>query len=395
MPDVAIVGGGVIGAACAYELASRGAAVTLFERDHLAAHASGRNQGLWVLPDHDDDVPMARASLAAYREVARDAPLDVSLDDEPVGTVLAAMNSREARDAEAAIARAERLGVTVDDISGPADIRDHEPGLTRNVAGAWLVHDGYRLDPGALTVALALAAAERGAEIRHHVHVRGLALRDDTARGVVTDDGLVEAPTTLVAAGPWSSQLLEQAGAHLPIVSARGWLVRVAPQEPHLLTHLVEAPGPHAALRDGTGASWPTAAALVAEGAPGSDVGSLLHPQRDGRTIVIGSTRQIWVTPEPPQEGIVERLLASAIQLAPAIAEARVQSSWWGVRPLTPDERPLIGGVREGLHVATGHGSEGVILGAGTARLVAAQLAGEEPPFDEAPYAPWRFEPGA
>jgi glycine/D-amino acid oxidase-like deaminating enzyme len=393
MPDVAIVGGGVIGAACAHELASRGASVTLFERDHLAAHASGRNQGLWVLPDHDRDVPMARASLEVYRRIAAEAPLDVRLDDEPVGTVLAATNSREVREAEAAIARAERLGVAVDEISSPADIRDHEPGLTRNVAGAWLVHDGYRLDPGALTVALALAAADAGAEIRHHVHVRGLARRGDTVRGVVTDDGVVEAGTTLVAAGPWSSPLLEQAGVHLPIVGARGWLVRVAPRETHLLTHLVEAPGPHASLRGDGEASWPSAADLIAEGAPGSEVGSLLHPHRDGVTIVIGSTRQIWLTPEPPEERIVERLLAPAIELAPAISEARVQSSWWGVRPLTPDERPLIGRVREGLHVATGHGSEGVILGAGTAQLVAAQLASEESPFSEAAYDPLRFEP--
>jgi len=395
MPDVAIVGGGVIGAACAYELSARGASVILFERDHLAAHASGRNQGLWVLPDHDGDVPMALASLDDYRGVAADAPLDVRLDDEPVGTVLAATNAREVHEAESAIERAERHGLPVDDISGPADIRDHEPGLTRNLAGAWLVHTGYRLDPGALTVALALAAAERGAQVRHHVHVRGLARRADTVRGVVTDDGLVEAGTTLVAAGPWSSPLLEQAGVHLPIVGARGWLVRVAPREPHLLTHLVEAPGPHAALRGDTGAAWPTAGELIAEGAPRSEVGSLLHPQRDGVTIVIGSTRQVWLTPEPPEERIVEQLLAPAIELAPELAHARVQSSWWGLRPLTPDERPLIGAVGDGLHVATGHGSEGVILGAGTAQLVAAQLAGEEPPFDAAAYAPSRFEPGA
>jgi glycine oxidase len=107
---------------------------------------------------------------------------------------------------------------------------------------------------------------------------------------------------------------------------------------------------------------------------------------------VIGSTRQIWVTPEPPEERVVERLLASAIELVPAIADARVQSSWWGLRPLTPDERPFIGALREGLHVATGHGSEGVILGGGTAQLVAAQLAEEDPPFDAAPYEPLRFE---
>ena len=391
MPDVVIVGGGVIGAACAYELASRGASVTLVERDHLAAHASGRNQGLWVFPDDDVNVPMARASLEVYRHVAADAPLDVRLDDDPVGTVLVAMNAREVRIAEEAVARAERHGFAVDDISGPADIRDHEPGLTRNVAGAWLVHSGHRLDPGALTVALALAASERGGEIRHHTHARGLSRAGDTVRGIVTDDGVIEAATTLVAAGPWSSPLLEPAGVHLPIIGARGWLVRVALATPHLLSHLVEAPGPHAALRDGATPAWPAAAALIGDGPPRSDIGSLLHPHRDGRTIVIGSTRQIWLTPEPPEEQIVERLLSAAVELVPAIAEARVQSSWWGLRPLTPDERPLVGAVREGLHVATGHGSEGVILGAGTAQLVAAQIAGEPPPFDAAPFDPLRF----
>ena len=391
MPDVVIVGGGVIGAACAYELASRGASVTLVERDHLAAHASGRNQGLWVFPDDDVNVPMARASLEVYRRVAADAPLDVRLDDDPVGTVLVAMNAREVRIAEEAVARAERHGFAVDDISGPADIRDHEPGLTRNVAGAWLVHSGHRLDPGALTVALALAASERGGEIRHHTHARGLSRAGDTVRGIVTDDGVIEAATTLVAAGPWSSPLLEPAGVHLPIIGARGWLVRVALATPHLLSHLVEAPGPHAALRDGAAPAWPAAAAIIGDGPPRSDLGSLLHPHRDGRTIVIGSTRQIWLTPEPPEEQIVERLLGAAVELVPAIAEARVQSSWWGLRPLTPDERPLVGAVREGLHVATGHGSEGVILGAGTAQLVAAQIAGEPPPFDAAPFDPLRF----
>lgn len=391
MPDVVIVGGGVIGAACAFELASRGASVTLVERDHLAAHASGRNQGLWVLPVDDVNVPMARASLEVYRGVAADAPIDVRLDDEPVGTVLVAMNARDVRAAGEAVTRAERQGFAVDDISGPGDIRDHEPGLTRNVAGAWLVHAGHRLDPGALTVALARAAAERGAEVRHHVHVRGVATRGETVVGVVTDDGVVDARATIVAAGPWSSPLLEQVGVHLPIVGARGWLVRVAPGQPHLLTHLVEAAGPHAALHDDAVPHWPSAADVVSKGEPRSEIGALLHPHRDGRTITIGSTRQIWLTPEPPEERIVARVLDAAIELVPAVAEARVQSSWWGLRPLTPDERPLVGPVREGLHVATGHGSEGVILGAGTAQLVAAQLAGEPSPFDAAPYDPLRF----
>jgi glycine/D-amino acid oxidase-like deaminating enzyme len=240
-------------------------------------------------------------------------------------------------------------------------------------------------------VAFAHAAAERGAAILHHTNAHGLVVRDDTVLGVVTDDGVVEAATTIVAAGPWSSPLLEQAGVHLPIVGARGWLVRVAPREAHLMTHLIEAPGPHSALRDPDGPRWPTAAEVIAEGAVESEIGSLLHPHRDGRTIVVGSTRQTWITPEPPEESIVSRLLGAAAALVPAIGDAEVRSAWWGVRPLTPDERPLIGAVGEGLHVATGHGSEGVILGAGTARLVASQLDGEAPPFDASLYDPFRF----
>ena len=58
---------------------------------------------------------------------------------------------------------------------------------------------------------------------------------------------------------------------------------------------------------------------------------------------------------------------------------------------MTPDERPLVGRVADGLTVATGHGSEGVILGAGTGQLVAAQLLGGDPPFDPEPFAPGRF----
>lgn len=384
----------MVGAACALELAARGASVTLVERDHLAAHASGRNQGLWVLPDDDVNVPMARASLAAYRSFAPDAPLDVGLDDEPVGTVVVALDAREAREAEELVTRARHHGIVVDDISGPADIRDTEPGLTRNVASAWLVHDGHRLDPGALTVAMALAAASRGAEIRHHLPARALAVRAGTVRGVVTDEGTIEAATTVVAAGPWSSALLDPVGVHLPIVGARGWLARIEPARPDLLEHLVVAAGPHAALRDvdGEHPRLPTAGELIADGTAPSVIGSLLHPHRDGRTITVGSTRQAWVTPEPPEERIVEQLLEIAVGLVPAVADASVHSAWWGVRPLTPDERPMIGAVREGLHVATGHGSEGVILGAGTAQLVAAQLAGEPAPFDPAIYEPLRFD---
>ena len=75
----------------------------------------------------------------------------------------------------------------------------------------------------------------------------------------------------------------------------------------------------------------------------------------------------------------------------PALGEAIVLSAWWGVRPMTSDGRPVVGPAGDGLFVATGHGSQGVILGGGTAKLMAAMVLGDDPPFDPKPFAPGRF----
>ncbi len=389
MTDVLIIGGGVIGAACASELAARGAEVTLVERDELAAHASGRNQGLWVLPEDDVTVPMAQRSLERYLSLAPSSPIDVQLDPGPIGLVMVARTADELQAARHAAGVAERAGTRVDELDGEGRA-DAEPSMARDLAGAWLVHHGHRLDPGALTVAMASDARERGAEIRHHTNARGLARRGDRIVGAVTDDGVIEADVTIVAGGPWSTRLLDPVGVSIPVVGARGWLVRVVPR-PGLVRHLIEAVAAHTALRQGTPSGLPTAGEVAADGFPPDVLGPILHPNRDG-TVVIGSSRQTWLAPEPDDASVVRRLLAAAIDIVPSLADAHVRSSWWGVRPLSPDERPFIGQVRDGLFVATGHGSEGVILGAGTAELLAAQLAGEEPPFDPAPFDPLRFE---
>jgi len=68
-----------------------------------------------------------------------------------------------------------------------------------------------------------------------------------------------------------------------------------------------------------------------------------------------------------------------------------VLSAWWGLRPMTPDGRPVVGQVAPGVIVAAGHGGQGVILGGGTGRLVASLVTGSEPPFDGSSFDPARF----
>ena len=389
MPDVAVVGGGIVGAACAYELARAGASVTLIERDELAAGASGRNQGWFVLPEDPVLESMARAALPVYLDVAASAALPVWIDPEPVGHLLVALEAEEVIRAQPALSAAAAQGVAIRPLDA-AELHDAEPGVTPDAVAGWLLDQGHRLDPSALTVALALGAKAAGAEIRHHLRARAFIEYGDAVRGLVTDDGPIHADTVVVAAGPWSATLLDPIGIRMPVSGARGWIVRVAPStEPP--RHLIE----HAGWRDAPerlgAVERPTASRVATEGMPRAEVGALLHLHPDG-TVLVGSSRQAWITPEPEDPSVPRRQLAAAIRLVPSLADARVLSTWWGLRPITPDERPVVGHVRDGLVVATGHGSEGVILGAGTAKLVTSIVLGGSPPFDATPFDPFRFD---
>ena len=384
MPDVVVVGGGIVGAACAYELASAGASVTLLEREELAAGASGRNNGLWLTPTDPGLLPMARASLARYLEVAEQSPVPFRLDEDPIGLLAVALDEDEMALGRRAHDPYRAAGVEVDDV-GAEEVLRLEPSLSPEILGGWLVHHGHRLAPAALTVALARMAVERGAALRHHLPARELIERDGRVVGVVTDEGGIDADEVVVAAGPWTPALLDPIGHGLPITGARGWLVRLDPGSDRLHRLVASAGWELATGRWEDGAV--RAGALEDVSAATS---TLLHPATDG-SLIAGSSRQPVLTPEAEEPEVPRAIVRGAIRLVPSLAEARVRSGWWGIRPMTPDERPFVGRLADGLSVAAGHGSEGVILGAGTGQLIASLLLGLEVPFDAAPFDPGRL----
>ena len=387
--DVVVIGGGIIGCATAFELAGSGARVTLFERGELAAGASGRNHGLLLTPLDPALDAMARISSALYREIDDEAPVPLQMDDEPVGFVIVADDDDDERAAARAEAEAARAaGIRIERLEA-AGLRKREPSLSADLAEGWLLEDGRRLDPAALTVGLALLARERGTELHPHLTARSFIRKGDAVRGVITDAGRVDADAVVLAAGPWSPRLLRPLGIDLPITGARGWLVHLAPEVP-LLRSLVGRAGWH--TLPGQEVLAPTLAADMAGTAAASErvASSLLQPNADG-TLLAGGSRQAAVTNEPEDPEVPREIVRQAVALVPALAEAIVLSAWWGVRPMTSDGRPIVGPVADGLVVATGHGSQGVILGGGTAKLVSALLAGDGPPFDPTPFAPDRF----
>jgi sarcosine oxidase subunit beta len=381
--DVVIVGGGVIGAACADALAERDLRVVLIERDHLAAGASGRNQGLFVTPSDPALVPMTLASLERYLTVAEQSPLPVRFDRDPIGFLRVAEGSdEELIELERFAVAAEAAGTKVDRL-GADELRGLEPSLAPDLAGGHLFHTGRRLDPTSLTVSLVLRARARGCEVQEHRHVRALLIEGEAVCGVVTDQGPIHADTVVLAAGPWSQELLRPLGIRLAVTPSRGWLVLVDARR-QLLSRPVEG-----------GGWWQTtpetmAASTYVEVPRRPTVGTLINPADDG-SLSLGFSIELAVADGPEDPDVPREIVRRAIRFVPALADARVVSTWWGVRPMTADDRPIVGRVRDGLVLATGHGTEGVILGAGTGALVRSIVTGEDPPFPAEPFDPARF----
>ncbi len=309
----------------------------------------------------------------------------------PIGTLAVTIDEDEVDDLRAWAASAEAVGVEVERVDDR--VRELEPELSPDVLEAYLLHEGHRVDPLALTVCFGALARASGATIRHHSPARRLVERGERVTGAVTDDGLVEADTVVLAAGPWSPALARPVGVSLDVTAARGWLVHAAPERP-LFRHWIQS----------------GARRLVAGGAPSRahepgplrlslrefgdaqetrDVSPMIQPAPDG-SVLTGTSREPSFAAEPLDLDVPRIVAAQASRLVPALADAPVVSTWSGVRPVSPDERPMLGWVREGLFVATGHGSEGVILGAGSAELVAALVLGADPPFAPEPFDPQR-----
>jgi glycine/D-amino acid oxidase-like deaminating enzyme len=274
------------------------------------------------------------------------------------------------------------------------EARELEPALSPDVLEAYLVHEGHRVDPLALTVCFGALARGAGAAILHHTPARRLVQRGDRVAGVVTDDAVLEADVVVLAAGPWSPALARPIGLSLPIASARGWLVHAMPEQPPI-RHWIQSGARrlHAGELRHADAPGPLSLTLreFGEAAETREVSPMIQPAPDG-SVLTGTSREPSLAADPLDLNVPRMVAASAARLVPALAEAPVLATWSGVRPVSPDERPLLGLVREGLFVATGHGAEGVILGAASAEHLAALVLGTEPPFDPAPLDPMRFD---
>ena len=377
MPDVIVIGGGVVGTTTAWQIAAAGAEVALLERGALASGATGRSQGLVLPPDHEELVPLWRESLALYSRLADER--EFGFDREPIGTLLLATDEAQLALLDTVPHAGERLDA--------AGVAADEPGLAAGMAGGLLLAEGRRSAPGALAAAAAAEARAAGAEISDHVEVKRL-----VKGGVITDAGRIDAPMVVLAAGAWSRAAGPDArtrgrgapGAGLDRARRPG-AAGAAARRVRGRVHACDA-----ARRQAGRSRWPTWPRATSPSAAPPPVHALgIHQNADG-TVVVGASRSAAL-----HEGAesIEGLRGNALRacaMVPAIADREVVATWTGLRPFSHDGLPYIGHLDEGLVVCAGHGSEGILTGAGSGRLAAELALGRLPFTDPGPFRPDR-----
>ena len=342
MARVVVAGAGAIGASIAYHLALRGAdGVVLAEAGEIAGGATGKAMGgVRQQFTTEAEVRLAQASVRLFRELG--APLF-----EQVGYLFLAttLDGLEALDERQRVQVS--LGVPVERVE-PSFV----DGLrVDDVLGATICREDGIADPAGVTRALVRRAAALGVDVRER-----------------TDALALDADVLVVACGARSQHVAASQGVELPVRPLVRQLADVGPVEalPADLPMTIEENGFHF-RRVGT----------------------------DGLRLAMGEAQARWDGPEEVRNDLVEDWRERLGSRYPRAAGAPLGRAWAGSYDMTPDAHPILGIVADGVYVACGFSGHGFMQSPAVGDAVAAELLGDSPPFDLAPYRLDRFAAGA
>ena len=355
MSEVAIVGGGVIGLACAWRAAGNGASVTVFD-PAPGSGASYAAAGMLcpVTEVHYGEEPLLALTMESARrwpsfaaELVEASGIDVGHRTE--GTLLVAFDDDDLRNLDELLRFQRSLGLDVERLRS-RECRALEPRLSPRVRGGVFVAGDHQVDNRRLVAALLEACRRR--DVRF----------EQRSVETVRDDALTDAPHVVLAAGCWSAALDD-----VPVRPVKGQILRLRfdPADPPLTRN-------------------------VRGFAEGRSV--YLVPRADGE-LVVGATMEELGFDTTVTAGAVHDLLRAATDLVPGVSELELFEAHAGLRPGTPDNAPIIGVSPRDERVlyATGHHRNGILLTPVTADSIGSMLAGGGVPAVVAPFGVERF----
>jgi glycine oxidase len=363
--DAVIAGGGIIGASIALELASAGLKVAVFDTQKPGREASWASAGM-ISPSPESPamaslLPLSLASVRLYPEFIglveelsgqsvgyrKDGALDILLTEEEAAGIGGILSQHRAAGLQAEALSREQ-------------VRELQPALSPEVRGAVHRPDEASLDNRLLTEATLEAARRKGVEIFSGNGAKALWFEGHTCAGLQLETGRVVARWTVIAAGCFSARI-EGAAPYAPVIPAKGQMISLRCDAVRLQRDL-----------------WLEHNYLV--------------PRNDGR-IIAGATVEYEGFDRSVTVAGMKKILTGAISLVPALEKARVEETWTGLRPDSPDHLPILGPTdHDGLLIATGHFRSGILLTPATARLVREWITSRKVSVDWAPFSPMRFQ---
>ena len=369
--DVVVIGSGVVGAACAYELALALQRVVVVDRGHLTAGTTASGEGNILVSDKPPgpELDLARASAARWRDYAGE--LARGFEYEPKGGVVVAPDEAQRAGLLDLVAQHRDVGLTVDVVEG-TDLRLLEPHLARDLDLAAHYPDDAQVQPVLASSALLAEVRDLGGDVVGDCEVLGFDHdADGRVTAVRTTRGTIACGAVVNAAGPWSPAVARLAGTDLPVRPRKGTLLVTEPL-PRLVHHKVYEAGYVDTLTADT--TTAQVSAVVESTAAG--------------TILLGSSRELAGFDPTVDVAVVRRIAARAVRLFPVLADAALLRTYVGFRPWVPDHLPIVGEdpLVRGLWHATGHEGAGIGLAPATAQLVRAGITATPAPCDPLPF---------
>ncbi len=369
--DVVVVGGGTVGAWCAYFLRRAGLQVTLVEKGLLGQGASSRAAGVVRAQGGTPEaVRLAQWSRAFYLRQADELGIDSGFVAQ--GYLLPCFTEAEIWAARERMAMQADLGVAVRWLD-PGEVDELNPALAPGLTlgGTFCADDGYILPPRNVT-AYAVALAVSGVRVREQVRFQGLLTAAGQVSGVRTSKGPIPAGAVVLTGGPQLAEVGRLAGLRIPVGGAR---------------HQIAVTEPHPDLD-------PSRLPMVFDLA----AGLYWRPEEGGLLFGMSNPEEPPGVAREVDQAYLARMRARLGQLVPVTAGLGLRRLWAATIDYTPDHLPIMGpplgpdGPLPGVTVAAAGGA-GMMWGPGVARAAAdLVLTGSSDVVDTAVLGLGRFD---
>ncbi len=410
--DLLVVGGGVIGMACAYELAKRGARVTVIDKGEPGYACSYGNAG-WLTPCFSMPLPMPGMLLKSIKWMTNpESPLYIQprpswLLISWLTRFLFAMNRRQMIRSVTALTEIskysleaysrlssetgyaigfEKMGllmatqsrggmdyavqemnlVAEHGVAGKRmnaeELRAFEPALTGHLEGGVYFPNEAHAEPLEVVRALSIGAQKHGAKILSGHELIDCESRDGKIHSIRTTKGTLRADQYVFATGAWSTGVGRSLGLNIPILGGKGYAFITKPLSPNPLRPLM----------------------LVEK--------KVAVTPRQG-SLRLAGTLELVNNDYSISPRRIDAIVKGARQFLNVPEKFEYSELWRGLRPCSPDGVPLIGYAKgySNLFLATGHQMLGLQSATGTGRLAADLIFGEKPLFDPKPFRADRF----